>query len=182
MLCWLRTTLILAWLWLKSSVKLLAQRQCQEGMACPKSDMQSLHNMQHHSLDPYGGNEMVQQCFHWCDGCKQPWFWLGSVQILPNFCPATEPRRHGMSKIRHAEPSQHVNITHWTHMEGMKWSSSGFIGVLAANNLGFGLALAEICQTFGQRQCHDIGMACPKSATQGLHSMVTLLIGPIWRK
>jgi hypothetical protein len=28
------------------------------------------------------------------------------------------------------------------------------LGVLAARNLGFGLALAEICQTFVRRQCH----------------------------
>ena len=34
-------------------------------------------------------------------------------------------------------------------MEEMKWSSSAFLGNLPANNLGFGLALAEICQTFG---------------------------------
>jgi hypothetical protein len=34
-------------------------------------------------------------------------------------------------------------------MEDMKWSSSGFLGVLGAKNLGFGLALAKICQTFG---------------------------------
>ena len=40
-------------------------------------------------------------------------------------------------------------------MEEMECFSSGLLGVLAANNLGFGLALAEICQTFGQRQCHD---------------------------
>ena len=86
-----------------------------------------------------------------------------------------------MSKISLTEPSQHGNITHWTHMEEMKWSSSGFLGVLAANNLGFGLALAEICQTFGQRQCQE-GMACPKSATHSLHNMVTSLNGPIWRK
>ena len=35
-------------------------------------------------------------------------------------------------------------------MEEMKWSSSGFIAQVAANYLGFGLALAlaEICQTF----------------------------------
>ena len=32
----------------------------------------------HHSLDPYGGNEMVQQCLAWCDGCKKQWFWHGS--------------------------------------------------------------------------------------------------------
>jgi hypothetical protein len=36
----------------------------------------------------------------------------------------------------------------------MKWFSSAMLGVLAANNLGYGLApLAEICQTFGQWQC-----------------------------
>jgi hypothetical protein len=56
------------------------------------------------------------------------------------------------------------------------------LGVLAANNLGFGLALAKISQTFGQQQqCHT-DMACPKSATQSLPSIVTSLIGPIWRK
>jgi hypothetical protein len=44
---------------------------------------------------------------------------------------------------------------------------------LAANNLGFGLALAEICQTFGNQQSHG-GMACPKSATQSLLNIVTL--------
>jgi hypothetical protein len=37
-------------------------------------------------------------------------------------------------------------------MEEMKWSSSGFLAVLAAINLGFGFTLAEICQTFDQQQ------------------------------
>jgi hypothetical protein len=56
-----------------------------------------------------------------------------------------------MFKISHTEPSYHGNITHWTHMEEMKRSSSGFLAVMATNNLGFGLlALAEICKTFGQ--------------------------------
>jgi hypothetical protein len=52
----------------------------------------------------------------------------------------------GMTQISHTEPSQHFNITHWTHVEEMKWFSSALLGVLAANNLGFGfgdLALAE---------------------------------------
>ena len=53
-------------------------------------------------------------------------------------------------------------------MEGMKWPSSGMLGVLPASNLGFGLALAEICQTFGQRQCQE-GMTCPNSAPHSLH-------------
>ena len=86
-----------------------------------------------------------------------------------------------MLKISHTEPSQHSNITHWTHMEEMKWSSSGFLGGFAANHLAFVSALAEICQTFGQQQCQQ-GMACPKSATQSLHTMVPSLLGPIWRK
>jgi hypothetical protein len=55
-------------------------------------------------------------------------------------------------------------MTHLIHMEKMKWSSKSLLGVLAANNLGFGLALEKIGQTFGQQQIND-GMACPKSAT-----------------
>jgi hypothetical protein len=44
LLCWLQTTLVLAWLWLKSA-KLLASDQYQEGMAWPKSATYSLHSM-----------------------------------------------------------------------------------------------------------------------------------------
>jgi hypothetical protein len=59
-----------------------------------------------------------------------------------------------MTQISHTEPSQHFNITHWTHVEEMKWFSSALLGALTAkNNLGFGfggLALAEqIRATFG---------------------------------
>jgi hypothetical protein len=54
----------------------------------------------------------------------------------------------------------------------MKWSSSGFLGVLAANPLRFGLALAETCQTFGfvQQQCQE-GMTGPKSDTKSIHNL-----------
>jgi hypothetical protein len=38
-------------------------------------------------------------------------------------------------------------------MEEMKWFGSTTVGVLAANNLGFGLALAGICLPFGKQQC-----------------------------
>ena len=65
-------------------------------------------------------------------------FGLALAEISQTFWPAAVPRGHDMSKIRHAEPSYHGNITHWTHMEEMKWSSSGFLGVQAANSLGFG--------------------------------------------
>jgi hypothetical protein len=66
-------------------------------------------------------------------------------------------------------------------MEEMKWSSSGFLAVLVAINLGFGFTLAEFRQPFGQQQCQEV-MACPKSATQSLHNMATSLIGSIWRR
>jgi hypothetical protein len=57
----------------------------------------------------------------------------------------------------------------------MKLYNSGFLGVLGAKNLGFVLALARICQPFGQLQCQE-GMACPKSASQSFHNMVTSII------
>jgi hypothetical protein len=66
-------------------------------------------------------------------------------------------------------------------MEEMKWSSSGLFGVLGAKNLGFGLALSKICQTFGSQLCQE-GMACPKSDPQSLHNTVTSLIIAIWKK
>jgi hypothetical protein len=61
-------------------------------------------------------------------------------------------------------------------MDEMKWSSSGFLLLCwleKATYTCFGLALADICQTFGQQQYQE-GMACPKSAiTHSLHIMVT---------
>ena len=118
---------------------------------------------------------------HWTNMEKMKWSSSGFLGVLasnnlavlaygfglnrPNFWPATVPRGHGMSKISHTEPSQHGNITHWTHMEEMKWFSSAMLDVLVANNLGFHLmALAEICQSFGQQQIQE-DMACPKSAS-----------------
>jgi hypothetical protein len=45
-------------------------------------------------------------------------------------------------------------------------------GVLTANNLAIGLALAEICcRTFGQQQWQE-HMACPKSVKQSLFNIV----------
>jgi hypothetical protein len=49
-----------------------------------------------------------------------------------------------MPQISPTEPSHHCNITHWTHVKEMKWFSSAMLGVLAANNLGFGWALAGL--------------------------------------
>jgi hypothetical protein len=53
----------------------------------------------------------------------------------------------------HTEPSQNCNITYWTHrIEEMKWFSSAMLCELAANDLGFGLALAWPC-TSGSDKC-----------------------------
>ena len=54
-----------------------------EMMACPKSAIQSPFNstLQHHSLDLYGGNEMVQQCHAWCAGCKQSYGFFESFSV-----------------------------------------------------------------------------------------------------
>jgi hypothetical protein len=73
------------------------------------------------------------------------WLWLKYAKLL--FASIAVPHGYGISKISHTEPSQHCIILHWTHMEEMKWFSSAMLGVVAANYLGFGLALAEICQT-----------------------------------
>jgi hypothetical protein len=58
----------------------------------------------------------------------------------------------------------------------------GILGtLLAAINLGFGLALADLPNFGPAYQCHT-DMACPKSDPQSLPNIVTSLIGPIWRK
>jgi hypothetical protein len=51
-------------------------------------------------------------------------------------------------------------------MKEMKWPSSGFLGVLAANNIVFAwlwLKSAKLI-TSGQQQCQE-DMTCPKSVT-----------------
>jgi hypothetical protein len=95
-----QTFLVLAWLWLKSAKLLTSDDSDNRSLHINNQPHRAFITWQHHSLDPYGGNAMVQQ---WSfSGYIQPWIW-------------------------------------------------------------FGLALAEICQSFGQQQCH------PKSATQSLH-------------
>jgi hypothetical protein len=42
----------------------------------------------------------------------------------------------------------------------MKWFSSSILCELAANNLGFGLALAEIYQTLEVREMVDVRQFC----------------------
>jgi hypothetical protein len=45
---------------------------------------------------------------------------------------------HGMSKISHSEPSKHCNITHWTHMEEMKWFDSAKTKVVCSQHIKHG--------------------------------------------
>jgi hypothetical protein len=66
-------------------------------------------------------------------------------------------------------------------MEEMKSFSSAMLGVFAATTLGFGLALAEICQTFGQQSCQG-DMACPEPAPKSLLNIDISLIQPRCRK
>ena len=76
---------------------------------------------------------MVQEQLLWCAGyANNPDFGLALAEICQTFWPATVPQAHGVSKISHTEPSQHCNITHWTHMEEMEWLSSALLGVLGA--------------------------------------------------
>jgi hypothetical protein len=84
-----------------------------------------------------------------------------------------------MSKISHTEPSQYCNIPIGGKVMDQQQCHACVCWL--ANNLDFGLALAEICQPFYQPQCNK-DMACPKSATQSLLKIVTSLSGPIWKK
>jgi hypothetical protein len=86
-----------------------------------------------------------------------------------------------MFEISPEEPAEHCNITHCTNIDEVKLFSSAMLGVLALNNIGFGLALAEICQYFGQQKFQG-GIACPKSVMQSLLNIVTSLIGSIGKK
>ena len=120
---------------------------------------------QEHGVSKISLTEHSQHCniTHWTQMEEMKWFisamlcvlgannlgfGLALAEICQTFRPVTVPQEHCVSKISLTEPSQHCNITHWTQMEEMKWFSSVILGLLGANNLGFGLALAEICQTF----------------------------------
>jgi hypothetical protein len=42
---------------------------------------------------------------------------------------------HGLAKIGQQEPVSYHNITHWTHMDYMKWSSINWYGDVTTNSL-----------------------------------------------
>jgi hypothetical protein len=64
--------------------------------------------------------------------------WLKSGKLLD----VAVSSGHGTTQISHTEPSQHCNITHWTHIE-VKCFDTTMLRELAASNLGFGLALED---------------------------------------
>ena len=94
---------------------------------------------------------MIQQCQLGVLAINILGFGLAVAEICQTFWPAAVPRRHSMSKICQTAPSQHCNITHWTHMDEMKWFSSAMLPVLAANNLGFAWLWLRSAKLFGQQ-------------------------------
>jgi hypothetical protein len=52
-----------AWLWLKSAKLLASNDSVKRAMHIENQPHRAFITWQHHSLDPYGGNEMVQQWF-----------------------------------------------------------------------------------------------------------------------
>jgi hypothetical protein len=58
-------------------------------------------------------------------------------------------KRLGLAEMGHQELVSQHNITHWSHMEGMEWSSSNRWGVVAANRMSFGSDLVlDDCSSY----------------------------------
>jgi hypothetical protein len=55
---------------------------------------------------------------------KHHHFWLGFAAHLPNFAKQKSKTGHEVTQMGHQELFTHQNITHWIHMEEMKWFSS----------------------------------------------------------
>jgi hypothetical protein len=135
----------LAWEWLQSA-KTFGQLQCQEGMTCPKSATQRLLSMVKSLIGPiYGGNELWSSSVFLgvLPANKQHWFlawlWLKSTKTF-----GQRQCQEGTSCPKSATQSLHsmvtCKITHWTHMEEMKWSSSvSLVCWLQTNRIGFWL-------------------------------------------
>ena len=65
---------------------------------------------------------MVQHQLVWCHDHKQHQFGLKFADSLPSFGQEVKPKSEiGMAQIGHQEHVSHHNITHWTHMDGLKW-------------------------------------------------------------
>ena len=66
---------------------------------------------------------MVQHQLIWCHECKQHQFWLELATSL-SFMSQLKPKNEiGMAEIGGQRHVLHCNITHWTHMDDMKWFS-----------------------------------------------------------
>jgi hypothetical protein len=64
---------------------------------------------------------MVWYQLIWCNDLKQHHFWLKFADSLPSFGQLKPKNEIGMAQIGHQEHVSHPNITHWTHMDDMKW-------------------------------------------------------------
>jgi hypothetical protein len=82
--------------------------------------------LKHHSLDPYGGHEMVQQHLMRCCGWKHHQFWLGFAAHLSKlFSTTVENRVWGDTDVPPGAGCTLKHHSHWIHiMEDMKWFSS----------------------------------------------------------
>jgi hypothetical protein len=94
------------WLWLKlKSAKPLAVNSAKIAWHVQNRPHKAFMTWKHQSFDPYGENEMVQQDFARCAGCKQPWFWywlwLKLKSAKPLAINSAKGKWHGMSKISH---------------------------------------------------------------------------------
>jgi hypothetical protein len=92
---------------------------------------------------------MAQQCHAWCSCYVKAYGFGFGFTPHPEFC-----KTFGQHQ-RHMDMAYPKSATQRTQMKEMKWLSSAMLGVLAANKLGFGLALTEICQTFCKQPFQD---------------------------
>jgi hypothetical protein len=120
---WLEMPSILAESW-QHTAKLLTTSVQNTAWIDTDGPPGACNTLKHHSLDPYGGHEIVQQQLIRCHGlnCHQVWLRVGST--LPNFSPHQSKTWHGLTQMGHQELVAHQSITHWIHMEDMKWFSS----------------------------------------------------------
>jgi hypothetical protein len=107
LVCWVQRTLVLAWLSPKSA-KLVASNSAKKAWHVQNQPHRAFITWQeYHPLEPYGGNEMVQQWFFLVCWVQRTLvlalLWLKSAKLLASN--SAKKAWHGMSKISLTEPS-----------------------------------------------------------------------------
>ena len=64
---------------------------------------------------------MVLHHLTWCHDHKHHQFLLKFANSLQSIGQLEPKNESGMAQIGHQEHVSHHNITHWTHMDGLKW-------------------------------------------------------------